>query len=74
MTVSTASAAIRLHITRRRVTAMIAQGRLPAKREGREWAIEIEDLKCVAGRKPGRPLRVYRDDRPLMFVIDARRG
>lgn len=59
MTVTTASAAIRLDVTRRRVNAMIQSGRLPAKRSGREWEIEIDSLQALGERKAGRPRRIY---------------
>ena len=54
---TTKEAADRLGVTPVRVCAMIAAGRLPAKRFGRAYMIKESDLKLVAYRKPGRPAR-----------------
>jgi len=48
-------AAARLGITRERVYKLIADGRLPALRFGRDWIIQEKDLERVKDRRPGRP-------------------
>ena len=53
--ISTNNAADILGISRRRVLALIADGRLPAQKIGRDYVIEEGDLKLVKERKPGRP-------------------
>lgn len=55
--VTTTEAAVRLSVTPRRVRALIADGRLPARECecGREWIINESDLALVKERKPGRP-------------------
>jgi excisionase family DNA binding protein len=52
---TTEESAERLGVTKRRVQAMIRDGRLPAEKMGRDWFIREEDLALVADRKPGRP-------------------
>lgn len=52
---STTQAAERLGVTVPRVQTFIWEGRLPAQRVGRSYAIDEDDLKLVADRKPGRP-------------------
>lgn len=54
---TTKEAAERLGVTTVRVCAMITAGRLPAERFGRAYMIKESDLKLVADRKPGRPVR-----------------
>lgn len=44
-----------LGISTRRVLQLIYDGRLPAEKHGRDWAIKVEDLELVKERKPGRP-------------------
>lgn len=53
--IGTAEAARRLGVTADRVRALIKAERLPAKKLGRDWFIEPEDLALVKNRKPGRP-------------------
>lgn len=53
--ISTNEAAERLGITRRRVVALILDGRLTAQKVGRDYVIDERDLKMVETRKPGRP-------------------
>jgi excisionase family DNA binding protein len=53
--ISTTQAAEKLKVSRRRVLALIAEGRLPAERLGREYLIRPKDLAKVKDRKPGRP-------------------
>ena len=48
-------AADRLKVTRERVYMLIADGRLPAAKFGRDWQIQEQHLKFVKDRKPGRP-------------------
>ena len=52
---TTPEAAERLGVTVTRVQQLIAAGRLPAEKMGRDYFIREEDLKLVADRKPGRP-------------------
>lgn len=44
-----------LGITAQRVLFLINEGRLPAKKIGRDFVIQKKDLKLIADRKPGRP-------------------
>ena len=53
--ISTNEAADRLGITRRRIVALILDGRLTAQKVGRDYVIDEKDLKLVEDRKPGRP-------------------
>ena len=53
--ITTATAALRLNITVRRVQALIQAKRLPAVPFGKAWLIDESDLALVADRKPGRP-------------------
>ncbi len=53
--VTTVQAARILGVTRRRVDALIAAGRLPAHRVGRDWLIQVPDLARVKDRPWGRP-------------------
>jgi excisionase family DNA binding protein len=55
MKLTTTQAAAKLGVHRSRVWQLIKAGRLPAQKIGRDWFIEEQDLKLVAGRKPGRP-------------------
>jgi excisionase family DNA binding protein len=52
---TTAQAAKILKVTRQRVLAMIAAGRLTAERIGVQWVIRPADLDKVKDRKTGRP-------------------
>ena len=54
---TTKEAAGRLGVSVRRVQALIAAGRLPAQKIGRDWIIPEHALLAVAERKPGRPAR-----------------
>lgn len=47
--------AVRLGVSRRRVLALIAEGRLPAAKVGFQYLIDPKDLALVRDRKPGRP-------------------
>ena len=66
--ISTKEAAKRLHISVRRVQALIAAGRLPAEKIGNSFAIKEIDLKVVDGRKNGRPTN---DQKPEEKDCDA---
>lgn len=48
-------ASVELGISRSRVHALIAAGRLPATKVGSYWLIERGALEAVRVRKPGRP-------------------
>lgn len=60
-TLTTQEAANRLGVTAIRVRQMIAAGRLPAQKFGRDYAIKESDLKLVEGRKVGRPPKAKTD-------------
>lgn len=51
--ITSKQAATRLGVTPRRVGALIAAGRLPATKLGRDWLIAEEALALVAERCPG---------------------
>lgn len=51
----TAAAADALGVSRRRVVQLVNEGRLPAQRIGRDYAIAAAALALVKDRKPGRP-------------------
>jgi excisionase family DNA binding protein len=53
--IGTREAAKRLGVTQARVRALIKAGRLPSQQFGRDHLIEVNDLKLVEDRKPGRP-------------------
>ena len=53
--ITTKEAADNLGVTMRRVTALIAEGRLPSQQIGREHLIKKTDLELVRERKTGRP-------------------
>lgn len=59
MPLTTAQAAQRLGISPRRIRALIAAGRLPARPHGRDWSIREADLALVSDRRPGRPKRAH---------------
>lgn len=52
---TTKQAAKILGVSTRRVLQLIHDGRLPAEKHGRDWAIKARDLELVKVRKPGRP-------------------
>ncbi len=54
---TTSEVAERLNVSMRRVRALIEAGRLPSKQFGRDHLIKESDLKLVAERKPGRPIK-----------------
>jgi len=58
--ITTKDAARRLGVTAIRVRQLIAAGRLPAVKIGRDWLIKAADLRRVAHRPPGRPPAVDR--------------
>jgi excisionase family DNA binding protein len=51
-----------LNISTRRVRALIAAGRMPAKRLGRDWIIAEPDLDAVRDRQPGRPKKANQEE------------
>lgn len=53
--ITTKQAADRLGVSVGRVRQLIAEGRLPAQKVGRDNLIDEKDLELVADRKPGRP-------------------
>lgn len=56
--ITTSEAARRLGITRFRVCQMIAEGKLPAVKFGRDWVILEDDLRPLEHRPgPGRPAK-----------------
>lgn len=55
--ISTADAAEKLGVHMTRVQVLIREGRLPAQMIGGSYVINDKDLKLVAERKPGRPLK-----------------
>jgi excisionase family DNA binding protein len=54
---TTKDAADRLGVTAVRVYQLIREGRLPAKKLGRDYVINERDLARVKDRKPGRPAK-----------------
>ncbi len=52
---STTEAAARLGLSVPRVQTFIWEGRLPAVKVGRSYAIDEDDLKLLEHRKTGRP-------------------
>jgi len=62
--ITTNDAADRLQISRRRVLALIADGRLPAQKMGRDFLIEADDLRLVANRPTGRPKKGKAETKP----------
>ena len=55
---SVAEAAEKLGVTRGRVNQFITEGRLPAQRIGRSYAIKEADLDLIEKRQTGRPPKV----------------
>ena len=53
---STAAAA-ELGVSDSRIRQLIREGRLPAKKLGRDWVVEEKDLKRLKNRKTGRPAK-----------------
>ena len=54
---STSEAAAKLGISRQRVLNLIEDGRLPAFKIGRNYAVKAADLALVAYRPTGRPMK-----------------
>ncbi len=67
---TTKQAAKILGVTTRRVLQLIADGRLPAEKHGRDWAIKATDLELVRVRKPGRPKSPERILKELPVIND----
>jgi excisionase family DNA binding protein len=57
--IGTKEAAEKLNVSVRRVQALIAVGRLPARKIGNAFAISERDLARVKARKSGRPKPVH---------------
>lgn len=56
MDLTTKEAAEKLEISVRQIQTLISQGRLPARKFGRDWIIKEEDLELVKHRPiTGRP-------------------
>jgi excisionase family DNA binding protein len=53
--INTKKASKLLGVNVQRVRQLIAAGRLPAQKVGRDWVIRERDLSKVADRKHGRP-------------------
>ncbi len=53
--ISTKEASAKLNVSIRRVQALIASGKLPAKKIGRDFVILESDLELVKDRQTGRP-------------------
>jgi excisionase family DNA binding protein len=52
---TTTEAAAALSLARRRIVQLIASGRLPATKHGRDWLITEDAVAAFAKRTPGRP-------------------
>lgn len=55
---SVAEVAEKLGVTRGRVNQFISEGRLPAQKIGRAFAIKEEDLILIKDRQTGRPPKI----------------
>ncbi len=71
--ITTADAASRLGIHQTRVQVLIRGGRLPAQMLGGTYLINEDDLRLVANRKPGRPLKQTQADMPAPMKAKAKR-
>ena len=65
--ITTTTAARLLGLSRQSVLLLIRQGKLPAKKPGRDWMIEESDLERVKVRRPvgypkGRPRKAKNED------------
>jgi excisionase family DNA binding protein len=72
-------AAASLKLSRSRVQALIASGRLPAEKVGMQYLIKPADLDKVKDRKPGRPRTARKPSKPrkgssLPWTGSDRRG
>lgn len=58
---TTAEAAGRLGVSRRRINALIRQGRIAAVRVGRDWLVDPSSLdsfeRLAPGRRPGKEIK-----------------
>jgi excisionase family DNA binding protein len=52
-----AEAARRINISRQRLAVLVKQGRVAARKFGRQYLIRAVDLNHIAERKAGRPKR-----------------
>ena len=60
---TTKEVAERLGVTPKRVNQLISEGRLPARRIGRDYFIQERDLRLVKDRKVGRPRKLLNETR-----------
>lgn len=69
--IGTKEAASRLHVSIRRVQALITSGRLPAEKIGNSYAIKSADLSRLNGRKNGRvPVASERTQEEWNAILD----
>ncbi len=54
---STTEAAEKLKVSAIRVRQLIREGRLPARKVGRDYIIQVKDLALVKDRRTGRPTK-----------------
>lgn len=73
MEISVREAAVRLAVSPQRIRFLAAAGRIPARKPGRDWVIDIDRLGLgEAGRgTPGRPLSA-RSSWAILQLIDGR--
>ncbi len=55
---SIAEAAKRINISRQRLTLLVKQGRVPARKFGKQYLIRAVDLNTISERKAGRPKKL----------------
>jgi excisionase family DNA binding protein len=56
---SIAEAARRINVSRQRLAVLVKQGRIPARKFGKQYLIRAVDLNGIAERKAGRPKNVH---------------
>lgn len=56
---SIAEAAKRINISRQRLTLLVKQGRVPARKFGKQYLIRAIDLNSIAERRAGRPKKLH---------------
>lgn len=74
MEVSVRDAAVRMGVSRQRVRSLADAGRIPARKIGRDWAIDVDRLGRSGPSKhaPGRPLSA-RSAWAILQLLDGRR-
>lgn len=71
--INTKEASRQLGVNMQRVRQLIAAGRLPAQKVGRDWIIRERDLAKVADRRPGRPKKAESiKKRPRQRLVERR--